>query len=152
MMNRYNRQNPFVYLLESKEIELTNKNHLCIKYMISYFIQMGIYFILSISYAIITNSFNYKEYIIVILLGVFVVLEVVNGVKSIKTQEINEMIFGDQYKDISVNNEQLLARINNYNIAIGKIDFLIESIILFMLILLFLIGINIISIMALIFI
>ena len=150
-MSNYNRQNPFVYLLEKKEYELTEKSRNSIKNMIILFIIMGITEILSTIVLILFKDLQVFEFAISIAIAIFILLEITNGVRSINKSNMNEMIFGDLYKDINVNQEQLLTQINNYNISIGKVEFVIESIYFFDIIYLTLLLIRLIEIFLFIF-
>lgn len=150
-MSNYNRQNPFVYLLEKKEDELTEKSRHSIKNMIILFIIMGITEILSTIVLILFKDLQVFEFAISIAIAIFILLEITNGVRSINKSNMNEMIFGDLYKDINVNQEQLLTQINNYNISIGKVEFVIESIYFFDIIYLTLLLIRLIEIFLFVF-
>ena len=150
-MSNYNRQNPFVYLLEKKEDELTEKSRHSIKNMIILFIIMSITEILSTIVIILFKDLQVFEFAISIAIAIFILLEITNGVRSINKSNMNEMIFGDLYKDINVNQEQLLTQINNYNISIGKVEFVIESIYFFDIIYLTLLLIRLIEIFLFIF-
>ena len=150
-MSNYNRQNPFVYLLEKKEDELTEKSRHSIKNMIILFIIIGITEILSTIVIILFKDLQVFEFAISIAIAIFILLEITNGVRSINKSNMNEMIFGDLYKDINVNQEQLLTQINNYNISIGKVEFVIESIYFFDIIYLTLLLIRLIEIFLFIF-
>ena len=150
-MSNYNRQNPFVYILEKKEDELTEKSRHSIKNMIILFIIMGITEILSTIVLILFKDLQVFEFAISIAIAIFILLEITNGVRSINKSNMNEMIFGDLYKDINVNQEQLLTQINNYNISIGKVEFVIESIYFFDMIYLTLLLIRLIEIFLFIF-
>lgn len=135
-MSKYNRQNPFMYLLEVKQDELTQKSQNAIKHMI---IMLGLGLSVVIyhcaMYIGLDINTDIRIFVVYMLFGILIIyssimtiIEVSKCVQSINTNKINTMIFGDEYKDININNEQLLAMINEYNISIGKVDAITESI------------------------
>ena len=129
MMNQYNRQNPFMYLLESKQDELVSRTEECLKQCIVKGIHLLFALILVIVHGVIfKNPIDIVVSLILIFLGIFVILEITHAVTSAKVDDINTMIFGDEYRDINLNNEKLLTMINHYNEEIGKVLFIKESI------------------------
>lgn len=124
-MSRYNRENPFMYLLEQKESQLLNVSENLIKIDIVSWI-ITIMTIICIISSLLMNGIDSLTNIVLVLMEIFIMLMftymVRGSVKSIHSSDVNEMIFGDQYKDINVNNEKLLAYINEYNVSIGKVE------------------------------
>ena len=127
-MSRYNRQNPFMYLLESKENELINKTSSGVKHMIG----MVSISIIAIILNIIHSLFFIKPMMVISIIIAYIVfssfLELRSCIREIHAVDVNVMIFGDEYKDINLNNERILSMINNYNVAIGKAEHCIENI------------------------
>lgn len=158
-MSNYNRQNPFMYLMESKQDELYQKSIIVIKYLIinliigiltliiNFSLTLIVFDIESLVMFVISTQLNY--FIIFLILKSFI--EVKKCTKSLNLQEINTMIFGDEYKDININNEKILAMINEFNVSIGKIDAINESIKINNLIFIFYIGLYLIIGMSLLF-
>ena len=120
-MNNYNRQNPFMYLLESKQTELINDSTSSIKHMIVMFIISIITIILNIICSLLFTKYLLILIPIILYLNIMTFIEIRSCVREIHEQEIDELIFGDTYKDINLNNEMILSMINKYNVAIGKI-------------------------------
>lgn len=120
-MNNYNRQNPFMYLLESKQTELINDSTSSIKHMIVMFIISIITIILNIICSLLFTKYLLMSIPIILYLNIMTFIEIRSCVREIHEQEIDELIFGDTYKDINLNNEMILSMINKYNVAIGKI-------------------------------
>lgn len=120
-MSNYNRQNPFMYLLESKQDELVNKSADAVKHMIEMIVISIICIICNIIHSLTYNPSLLTISFIIIYLDIMNFLEIRSCVREIHGKEMNEMIFGDTYKDINLNNEMLLSKINEYNIAIGKV-------------------------------
>lgn len=122
-MSRYNRENPFMYLLEQKESELTYATSDLIRDFIRQCILVSVMVLGMLIYTII-----YKDpmNILHIALHCFFIAmlyrNILNIGRNIKSKEVNKMIFGDDYKEINLNNERLLSEINNYNVSIGKVS------------------------------
>lgn len=158
-MSNYNRQNPFMYLMESKQDELYQKSIIVIKYLIINLIISILTLIINFSLTIIVFDINsLVMFIISMQLNYFIIflilksfIEVKKCTKSLNLQEINTMIFGDEYKDININNEKILAMINEFNVSIGKIDAINESIKMNNLVFIFYIGLYLIISMSLLF-
>lgn len=131
MMNQYNRQNPFMYLMESKESESVQKTEFLIKKMIKCGVFGGINIILLIIHTIFTKNLSFHIILILFISFLFVwqFLQIRLIIRTLNIQETNEMIFGDQYENIDLNNEKLLIKINKINVQLGKIEFTNEYII-----------------------
>ena len=56
-------------------------------------------------------------------------IQTINLIKitDAESSYVNDIIFSDKYKFIDLNNEQLLSKINKYNINIGKAEIVLES-------------------------
>lgn len=128
-MNRYNRQNPFMYLVETKEMELMQKSKKVVSDMIILFI-VGVLAIITfiINQIIAYDKYLWFEVFFILTISLFIFLAVKHCVKTIDAKGINELIFGDEYKDINLNNEKLLVIINKYHIAIGRVEVIGELI------------------------
>ena len=127
-MSKYNRENPFMYLLETKMDELQSKSEKSIREMII----MGSFGLLTYA-TLIATQIAYRDFdiitiIILPLLFIFSILQVRSSIISINSEEMNERIFGDTYQNINLNNEELLAKINHYNVVIGRVEYVIEYI------------------------
>ena len=128
-MNSYNRENPFMYLMEMKQEKLMMRTQYAIKQSIFSFIIIGLTLTLLLVNGILYRIPTHVEIgLILISFIIFIYLELIHSVKAVKQEEVNEMIFGDQYRDINVNNEKLEIMINEYCEKIGQINFVIESI------------------------
>lgn len=114
-----------MYLLEQKESQLLNASENLIKVDIVSWI-ITIMTIICIISSLLMNGIDSLANIVLVLMEIFIMIMLTymvrGSVKSIHSSDVNEMIFGDQYKDINVNNEKLLAYINEYNVSIGKVE------------------------------
>lgn len=120
-MSKYNRENPFMYLLEQKEMELTNKTSDLIQAFIRQCILVSLLILAMLIYMIRSQSIILLlEIALNIVFTVLLYLNILNIGRAIKAKEVNDMIFGDNFRDINLNNEILLSKINKYNINIGK--------------------------------
>ena len=122
-MSRYNRENPFMYLLEQKESELTYATADLIRDFIRQCILVSVMVLGMLIYTIIYK--NPMSILHIALHCFFIVMlyrNILNIGRNIKSKEVNKMIFGDDYKEINLNNERLLSEINNYNVSIGKVS------------------------------
>ena len=123
-MNSTNRQNPFMYLLESKNDELQSNALMTMKsFIIMTLLEIEL-LILFVIFCVVTHTCN-----IFMLLSIarpYIVLwrQTISIVKYVNKESsyVNDIIFSDKYKYIDLNNEQLLSRINKYNINIGKVE------------------------------
>ena len=141
-MNKVNREDPFMYLLEMKEMELKDKTYSAIKNTIKFCIISITAIILSIIRFFITDVFSFSHLGFSISIIVFILMELCLAIKSVKHKKIEEMIFGDNYRFIDLNNEKLLSMINAYNTWIGKVDMLLESIYWFNIVFIISISVN----------
>ena len=141
-MNQYNRQNPFMYLMESKEDESVRNTEGLIKRMIKSGILGGIDVILTILLMVFKDHISIQLLLILIMAVLFIwqFLQIRMIIRTLKIQETNEMIFGNQYENIDLNNEKLLVKINKINVQIGKIEFTSEYITFVNIIYIFILG------------
>lgn len=142
MMNQYNRQNPFMYLMESKEDESVRNTEGLIKRMIKSGILGSIDVILTILLMVFKDHISIQLLLILIMAVLFIwqFLQIRMIIRTLKIQETNEMIFGNQYENIDLNNEKLLVKINKINVQIGKIEFTSEYITFVNIIYIFILG------------
>ena len=115
-MSSYNRENPFMYLLETKMDELKMKTEIMIKEMIktsliSSFI--GISYI--VCYILNRQIYNFIYLTLLILFTILCMSEIKKAVINVKSKDVHEKIFGNQYQHINLNTEELLLNINHYN-------------------------------------
>lgn len=127
MMNEYNRSNPFMYLLETKQHELVTKSQTSIKHGIYLFLSNVTFFIIFIMHGIFAE-WHSLPYLVILFLSVCIGFEIRRIIRSSKNQEINQMIFGDQYQNINLNNEKLMADIVHFSKMIGRVDILSDHI------------------------
>lgn len=141
-MNQYNRQNPFMYLMESKEDESVRNTEGLIKRMIKSGILGSIDVILTILLMVFKDHISIQLLLILIMAVLFIwqFLQIRMIIRTLKIQETNEMIFGNQYENIDLNNEKLLVKINKINVQIGKIEFTSEYITFVNIIYIFILG------------
>lgn len=128
-MNGHNRQNPFMYLLESKDDEMKSKSTNAVKsFVVMSAIEIELV-VLFIIFCFITHTFNIFMVIGLILPYVVLCIQTINLIKitDAESSYVNDIIFSDKYKFIDLNNEKLLSKINKYNINIGKAEIVIES-------------------------
>ena len=83
-----------------------------------------------------------------IFLVIFIFLEIRYCIRNVKNDEMNEMIFGDEFQYINLNNEKLLSMINSFNTSIGRIEIVIETIYLIDVLFLSLLSFHAIRILA----
>ena len=150
-MSPYNRENPFMYLLETKMDELQMKSQQSVKDMIVTGLTGAISYISVIICQILDKRLDIIPLIILPLLVIFCIIQVRQAISSIKTKEMNKRIFGDAYKNINLNNEELLSDINHYNVSIGNVEYVIEYEHMMTLVYLVILALNIIKIMIHIF-
>lgn len=150
-MSPYNRENPFMYLLETKMDELQMKSQQSVKDMIVTGLAGAISYISVIICQILDKRLDIIPLIILPLLVIFCIIQVRQAISSIKTKEMNKRIFGDAYKNINLNNEELLSDINHYNVSIGNVEYVIEYEHMMTLVYLVILALNIIKIMIHIF-
>ena len=127
MMSEYNRSNPFMYLLETKHYELVSETQIAIKHGIYLFLSNITFFIIFIIHGIFTE-WHSLPYLIVLFLSVFIGFEIRRIVRSSKTQEINQMIFSDQFQNINLNNEKLMADIVHFSKMVGRVEILSDHV------------------------
>ena len=128
-MNGHNRQNPFMYLLESKDDEMKSKSTNAVKsFVVMSAIEIELV-VLFIIFCFITHTFNIFMVIGLILPYVVLCIQTINLIKitDAESSYVNDIIFSDKYKFIDLNNEKLLSKINKYNINIGKAEIVLES-------------------------
>lgn len=142
-MSRYNRENPFMYLLEKSNTKLMELTQMILKEMIILSSFFCVSIILNIITIILRNvSFSYFIFSIIFIYMMW--SSTVHITRLNKDEEIADMILSDKYRDININNEQFLTKINQVNIAIGRAELLKNMIPLGYLIYILMIGINII--------
>lgn len=130
MMNQINRQNPFMYLMETKEQESVQKTNAIIKRMLKLSI-LGICDILaSIGLIFI---YHYQEIYIFVIISVILlivcgILQIRSVIRTLNIRETNDMIFGDRYQNIDLNNEKLLVKINKIHVQLGRLEYINEFI------------------------
>lgn len=134
-INNTNRQNPFMYLLESKNEELQLKTFKTMKSLIIMALIEIELFILFCLFCFVSHSCD--VFMIIGMTAPFMILcaqtiEIVKFANS-EASYVNEIIFSDKYKFIDLNNEQLLSKINKYNTSIGKVDTILHCNYLFIL-------------------
>lgn len=154
MMNQYNRQNPFMYLMETKEQSSVQKTNEMIKRMIKTDI-VGFFDILaSIGLIIIRGYHGIYSFMIIIVsfFMAFCLLQIRSVIRTLNIKETNEMIFGNSYENIDLNNEKLLVKINKIHIQLGRLEFVDEFITFMCFVYLFLLGYSCCEIVSLIFI
>lgn len=122
-MSRYNRENPFMYLLETKHDEFDRKCMNMLKKLIGMLILTAIDIILYLISAVIYSQFSFVTLICKIAIASMMSIEAIDCVSIMKKgkSELNEIIFSDQYQHINLNNEKLLAEINQVNESIGRV-------------------------------
>ena len=147
-MSSYNRQNPFMYLAEVKQDELTTKSEKALKCMIYMSILAFFELSASIVYSILYNTFYFEPILTTILLLLFIFLEIRYCIKNVRSDEMNNMIFGEEFQYINLNNEKLLSMINTFNNSIGRVESIIENIYLIDVIFLVLLSFHLIRILA----
>jgi len=122
-MSRYNRENPFMYLLENKNDEFDRKCMNMVKKLIVMLILTAIDIVLYLINAIIYSQFSFVTLICKVVIAFIISIEAIDCVSILKKDksELNEIIFSDQYKHINLNNEKILAEINQVNESIGRV-------------------------------
>lgn len=126
-MSSYNRQNPFMYLMEVKQDELQMKSEKALKCMIYMTILAFFELIVAIVCSIVFHTF-YISIVSTIFVTIFIFLEIRDCIKNAKNDEVDRMIFGDEFQYINLNNERLLSMINGFNVSIGRIELITETI------------------------
>lgn len=132
-MSKYNRENPFMYLLEISHDTFVQSCTNAIKSCII----MGILSFISLIGCIATwtlyDEILFIEAVIIIAAAVFISNETIKLASSANadSQSLNQTIYGNEYQNINLNNEKLLAQINSTNKNIGKIKCMINFIELF---------------------
>lgn len=123
-INNTNRQNPFMYLLESKNEELQSKALMTMKSFIIMTILEVELLIEFILFCFVTHTCNVFMMLGILLPYIVLWRQTISIVKyaNIESSYVNEIIFSDKYKYIDLNNEQLLSKINKYNNNIGKVE------------------------------
>lgn len=128
MMSEYNRANPFMYITETSQEKMVHKTEDLIRVVIKQFVFTVLAIVCIILQRLITEANGPFVYIVTLILGLgFSYLQLKRAAYESKRDEMNEMILGDHYKDINVNNEQLLTDTMGYYQAIGKVDFAIQA-------------------------
>lgn len=128
--------------MESKEDESVRNTEGLIKRMIKSGILGGIDVILTILLMVFKDHISIQLLLILIMAVLFIwqFLQIRMIIRTLKIQETNEMIFGNQYENIDLNNEKLLVKINKINVQIGKIEFTSEYITFVNIIYIFILG------------
>lgn len=132
-MSDFNRNNPFVILMRDKSDELNLYFVKTIKFII-YEIILTIISVVSLYF--VTRTINTLLIIFLILSNIINIFLFYNSIHHSKNYEINQMVYGNGYKNINVNNEAILDIIEKINYMIGKVEFIIEKILWDMLIIL----------------
>lgn len=128
--------------MESKEDESVRNTEGLIKRMIKSGILGSIDVILTILLMVFKDHISIQLLLILIMAVLFIwqFLQIRMIIRTLKIQETNEMIFGNQYENIDLNNEKLLVKINKINVQIGKIEFTSEYITFVNIIYIFILG------------
>lgn len=149
-MSRYNRENPFMYLYEKKQMELEQKSTSAVKEMIVMCILAITSLIGCVLVSITYQQIRVIEMIIITMLTIFIIFETLQAISTVNknSQDLNYMLFGDNYQNINLNNEKLLVDINFYNECIGKVAFMSTSIQMYCVLYSTLIAYYVIKIMA----
>lgn len=147
-MSSYNRQNPFMYLTEVKQDELQTKSEKALKCMIFMSILAFFEIVANIVCDVLYRTLYIESILTTIFLVIFIFLEIRYCIRNVKNSEMNEMIFGDEFQYINLNNEKLLSMINNFNTSIGRIEIVIETIYLIDVLFLSLLSFHTIRILA----
>jgi len=118
----FNRSNPFVITMRAQHDVLTNK-------LIS--MSKAIFFssILSVITGIVIGI-NFMDALLVLVICIFPILYqyllMRNAMSNSHIKEINAIVFGDEYKDININNEKILEITVDISYYQGKADFIRE--------------------------
>ena len=150
-MSQYNRENPFVYLIQSTNDKLVEESEKAIKNVMIMGILEFFVLVFSIITWVLLKDPQLGIIILSIGLSIFAFLQIRQGIRATRTTDINLMIYGSEFTYKNVNNEELLSRINNINVNLGRILFAKEAIYIFDLIFLSLILIYMVRIMIFIF-
>ena len=113
--------------MEVKQDELQMKTEKALKCMIYMTILAFFELIVAIICSIVFDTF-YISIVSTIFISVFIFLEIKYCIRSAKNNEVDQMIFGNEFQYINLNNERLLSMINDFNISIGRIELAIETI------------------------
>ena len=130
-MSKYNRENPFMYLVETKHSEFEDKCTAAVRSMIEMMIFAFCAIIGSITKNILLAEWGFSaEIFMIVIIAIFMAKVTLESVSLVKrgNLELNDIIFSDKYQNINVNNEKLLNDNNFLNNCIGKIEFIIEGI------------------------
>ena len=149
-MSRYNRENPFMYLYEKKQSELEQASTIAVKEMVVMCTLAIISLIGCVIHGMLYQRVCVTELIMITMITVFIIFETLRAVSIVNknSQELNYMLFGDNYQNINLNNEKLLVDINFYNECIGRVIFMCDSIRMYCVLYSVLIAYYIIKIMA----
>ena len=150
-MSDFNLENPFVYLNFSTNQKLVEEIDKLIKtWMIMALLEV-IFFILSLITWIGLKASQVDIIIGTSVLFVFALFQLRGAIRSNRTNEITDMIVGDEFTYKNVNNEELMKKITFSNENFGKVKTIRECIYVYDIIYLCLIIIQILRILIFIF-
>lgn len=120
----FNKENPFIYLISTSndalEVELAETS------------RMMVILAISTLFAIITTLINWSISsiiisIIILWLFIFAIIQLQSAIKSRKTIEITEMIYGNEFTYKFVNTESLIDQVMELRVTYGKCLFSREA-------------------------
>ena len=130
-MNKFNRDNPFMYLLYTSNEELVEKTERTIKRMLLLYIAWFTQLLLSIIFWIVWKH----NQIAIILIGIGLVAiptyYALRIIRENQTSKIDLMIYGNEFTYMNINNEEVLANTVILKKDIGKVEVLYDSIFLY---------------------
>lgn len=141
-MNDFNKSNPFVIIMRDRYNEFTMS---AVKTLKSLVIEFIILF-LELTYIILFEKYKliFTASISILVISYFLNLFFLyKAIKNSETAQIDDMIYGNKYSIINVNNEQIFDIIQKINYNKGKIDYLYETTIVDIVITVLIIAISI---------
>lgn len=141
-MNDFNKSNPFVIIMRDRYNEFTMS---AVKTLKSLVIEFIILF-LGLTYIILFEKYKliFTASISILVISYFLNLFFLyKAIKNSETAQIDDMIYGNKYSIINVNNEQIFDIIQKINYNKGKIDYLYETTIVDIVITVLIIAISI---------
>lgn len=122
MISEYNRTNPFLHVLQEKEKQLELSSTKTIKQLIFCGILSVIALVLTILRQILSPNENALSCFLTVFPIIFGVYFVREAFRHNRKAEINEIMLGDKFESINLNNEKLLSDSLSVTYAIGCMD------------------------------
>lgn len=120
-MSDYNRNNPFLYMMDNRNSELDTLVGQALKNWLSLCMLEIVMLIFSFMRHILYHQPQVIIFLVTIGVILFILIEIQSAIRSMQDRELDQIKYGEEYTYKTLNNEDILNRINQINVAIGKV-------------------------------